>query len=102
MESRLEHLLVDSATGECQDYAPIYIAENEAITLAKEYWEQLDIEKNEYLVEIGTNKNAPSSVYVICIRRYVANHYSTFDEIWIDKTTGEVIIPFTPTLYDKG
>ena len=100
IESRMEHIFVDSVTGECQDYAPIYISRSEAITLAEKYWEHFDIEKNGYFVQIGTNKHAPSSVYVLLIRRLVIDHYSTFDEIWIDRTTGEVIIPFTPD--DKG
>ena len=76
------------------------ISRSEAVTLAEKYWEHFDIEKNEYRVEIGTNNRAPSSVYVLIIRRLVIDHYSTFDEIWIDRTTGEVIIPFTPD--DKG
>ncbi len=67
-----------------------------ALTLAKEYWEDFDIEENGYIVERGTNGRAPSSVYVFVIRRYVIDHYSTFDEIWINKTTGEAIIPYTP------
>ena len=102
IESRMEHIFVDSVTGECQDYAPIYISRSEAITLAEKYWEHFDIEKNGYLVQIGTNKHAPSSVYVLLIRRHVIDHYSTFDEIWIDRTTGEAIIPVTPISDDQG
>jgi len=72
------------------------ISYSEAITLAREYWERYDIEENGYHLEIGTNKSAPSSVYVVLIRRFVIDHYSTFDEIWIDKNTGDAIIPYAP------
>ena len=70
------------------------ISEDEAIALAKKYWEGFDIEENGYQVEIGYNKAAPVSVHVVIIRYYVIDHYSTFDEIWIDKNTGEAIVPY--------
>ena len=47
IESRMEHIFVDSVTGECQDYAPIYISRSEAITLAEKYWEHFDIKKTD-------------------------------------------------------
>lgn len=72
------------------------ISRSEAITLAKDYWKNFNIEENGYIVEVGVNDWAPSSVYVFIIRRYVIDHYSTFDEIWIDKTSGEAIIPYAP------
>ena len=70
------------------------ISQSEAIELAEKYWESFDIKENEYLVEIGYNQRAPLSVHVVIIRWYVIDHYSTFDEIWIDKNTGEAIIPY--------
>ena len=70
------------------------ISQSEAIELAEKYWESFDIKENEYLVAIGYNQRAPLSVHVVVIRWYVIDHYSTFDEIWIDKNTGEVIIPY--------
>ena len=70
------------------------ISQSEAIELAEKYWESFDIKENEYLVAIGYNQRAPLSVHVVIIRWYVIDHYSTFDEIWIDKNTGEAIIPY--------
>jgi len=70
------------------------ISHMEAIAIAEDYWEEFDIKENGYIVEHAVNSWAPDSVYVMVIRRYVMNHYSTFDEIWIDKTTGETILPF--------
>ncbi len=70
------------------------ISRAEALALAKEYWEHFYIEENGYIVERGTTDIAPSSVYVFVICRYVIDHYSTFDEIWIDKNTGEAIVPY--------
>lgn len=70
------------------------ISSAEAVFIAHEYWKDLDIEKNGYIVLPAENSSAPESVYVIVIKWYVVNHYSTFDEIWIDKNTGEAIIPY--------
>jgi hypothetical protein len=76
------------------------ISRHEAITIAENYWETLDIDESGYHIEHGINSQAPASVYVIIIQRLVSDyHYSTFDEIWVDKNTGETIIPYAP---DKG
>ncbi len=72
------------------------ISRYEAITIAENYWEDFDIKENGYRVELAVNSNAPDSVYVMVIKRFVIDHYSTFDEIWIDKTSGEAIIPYEP------
>ena len=72
------------------------ISQYEAITIAENYWEDFDIKENGYRVELAVNANAPDSVYVMVIKRFVIDHYSTFDEIWIDKTSGEAIIPYEP------
>lgn len=90
LESSMEHLLVNSVTGECKEFK---ISQSEAIEFAEKYWEGFDIEENEYLVEIGYNQQAPLYVHVVIIQGYVIDHYSTFDEIWIDKNTGEAIAP---------
>ena len=71
------------------------ISPQEAIEIAKKYWESLEIEKNKYIVCQVEGYNAPFSVYVIVIKWLVMDHhYSTIDEIWIDKYTGETIIPY--------
>jgi len=72
------------------------ISRADAILLAKKYWEFYEIEKYGYVVTLSQNSWAPSSVYVLAIKWRVSNHYSTFDEIWIDKFTGEAIIPYAP------
>lgn len=72
------------------------ISHYEAITIAKNYWKDFDIEENGYLVKHVINSWAPDTAYVIVIQRHVIDHYSTFDEIWVDKNTGETIIPYTP------
>lgn len=72
------------------------ISRSEAITIAENYWKTFDIEENGYRVERAVNSWAPDSVYVLVIRKYVIDHYSTFDEIWVDKTTGKTIIPYAP------
>ena len=97
-----KELLVNAFTGEVTEYGsdgvswPYNISHSEAVAIARNYWARFDIEENGYIVERGTNGDAPSSVYVFVIRRYVIDHYSTFDEIWVDKNTGETIIPYSP------
>ena len=76
------------------------ISRSDAIELAEIYWESLDIVENGYRVAIGYNQSAPASVYVVILQRYVIDYYSTLDEIWIDKSTGEAIIPYDTD--DKG
>ena len=75
------------------------ISRYEAINIAEEYWKDFNIKENGYNVEHEYNSWAPDSVYVLVIRRYVIDHYSTLDEIWIDKNTGETIIPH---IFDGG
>ena len=72
------------------------ISRYEAITIAENYWKSFNIEENGYRVVRAVNRWAPDSVYVMVIQKYVIDHYSTYDEIWIDKNTGETIIPFAP------
>jgi len=72
------------------------ISHSEAITIAEEYWKDFDIEGNGYRIEHGYNSWAQGSVYVMVIQRYEVDHYSTFDEIWINKNTGETITPHKP------
>ena len=85
---------VNVETGEIIDPYVNPITSDEAITLAKLYWDRYEIEKNQYWVVDSHNDWADDSVHVITIRGLVMDHhYSTFDEIWIDKYTGEAIIP---------
>ena len=66
-----------------------------AVLLAQEYWYPLGGEdKTGYIIGPGDNSLAPSHVYVVLMRRFVLDHWSTIDEIWIDKNTGEAIIPY--------
>ena len=71
------------------------VSASQAYELAKLYWADFEIEKNGYLVDHGANDQAPLSVYVLLLRRFVDDHYSTIDEIWIDVNTGDAIVPFT-------
>lgn len=83
--------------------APVYtetacpvdvISKEEAISIARKYWENHNIDENGYLVEAGNDSLAPYSVYVVLIKRYIDDHWSAFDEIWIDKNTGDIIAPY--------
>ena len=70
----------------------------EALDIAKEYWKIYDIEENGYLVIEADNKDAPETVYVFALKRLVEiediSHYSTVDEVWVDRATGEATPPY--------
>lgn len=78
-------------------FTPLFeqlITKEKAIENAKAFWKRYEIDNNQYRVELGSNAKAPDSVYVVIIRRLVnGDHYSTFDEIWVEKTTGDVMTP---------
>ncbi len=65
-----------------------------AVLLAQEYWASFYTEDKGNIIVPGDNSLAPSHVYVVLMRRFVLDHWSTIDEIWIDKNTGEAIIPY--------
>ena len=69
------------------------ISYSEGLALAEKYWEDLDIEENHYVVSYSHYQDTPETVYVFTISWRIDNHYSIFDEIWIDVNTGETIIP---------
>ncbi len=70
------------------------ISRNDAITIAWQYWGE---QAKENRVQIGYNRHAPSSVYVLLLSQYMEGHWTTIDEIWIDKTMGITIPPFSTT-----
>lgn len=72
------------------------ISADEALQIAAEHWASFNPTENRYWISRGANDWAPESVYVIVMQCLVEDHWSTIDEIWIDKTTGETITPSEP------
>ena len=71
-----------------------WVTKEMAVEIAKDYWSNFEIEKNGYIVVPAANNTKYSAIHVIVIKWLVMeHHYSTFDEIWIDATTGKTIIP---------
>ena len=75
------------------------ISTEEALDIAKEYWGKFEIEKNGHMVYEIVRDSAPDSVYVFVIKHLVdmgdeSIYYSTFDEVWVDKITGEATPPY--------
>ncbi|MBQ7828760.1 MAG: hypothetical protein IJ345_00615 [Clostridia bacterium] len=74
------------------------LTSDEALEIAKEYWRDHDIEKNGYIIAEAVSKDAPDSVYVFVLKRLVeiegSTHYSTIDEVWVDRFTGEAVPPY--------
>ena len=96
-----DYILVNAFTGEIT--TPAYeesgkaISLEEAIQIAKKHFEEsgeYSIEEKGYRVEQAVDAQAPAHVYVIVIKWFVIDHYSVFSEIWIDKYTGEIILPY--------
>jgi len=67
-----------------------------ALAIAKEYWRSAM--ESSYIVIEAQSERAPETVYVFVLKHFVetenGGHYSTVDEIWIDRTTGETIVPY--------
>ena len=74
------------------------ISVDEALEIAKKYWEDHNIEENGYLVSEAVSNDAPDTVYVFVMKHRVEIddhvHYSTIDEVWVDKITGEAMPPY--------
>ncbi len=92
-----DQILVNAFTGEITSstYDPDGkdISVEQAIEIAKKHYE-IHNEENGYRVEHDGNAIAPDHVYVIVIQEYVVDHYSVFAKIWVDKNTGETIVPY--------
>ena len=78
------------------DFESSKLSLEEAQKVAENYWSRYEIEKNGYIVVNVQSDRAPSHLYVFVIKWFVIDHYSTFDEIWINPYTGEAIIPYSP------
>ena len=74
----------------------------EAIDVGNEYWKnflceethgvELSFRSHSYGETIG---DVPENVYVVLLVKYDSRHNSTFvDEIWVDKFTGEINLPY--------
>ena len=84
-----------AANGKC-------ISLDEAIEIAKNNCEYIDFDKegSNYRVELDVNMAAPDHVYNIVIQKFSDDHYFIYSRNWIDKYTGEIILPYY--LYGKG
>ena len=84
-----------AANGKC-------ISLDEAIEIAKNNCEYIDFDKegSNYRVELDVNMAAPDHVYNIVIQKFKDDHYFIYSHNWIDKYTGEIILPYY--LYGKG
>ena len=84
-----------AANGKC-------ISLDEAIEIAKNNCEYIDFDKegSNYRVELDVNMAAPDHVYNIVIQKFKDDHYFIYSHNWIDKYTGEIILPYY--MYGKG
>lgn len=78
-------------------FTPLYdelISKERALEIANGYWSHYQIEQNGYKVSPASDEQAPDSVYVIrIVWPLLGGEDSAYDTIWIDKTTGQTIIP---------
>jgi len=69
-----------------------------ALKIAKRYWKEMGVFENGYLIVEAVNKDAPESAYVFALKHLVvvenSTHYSTVDEVWVDKISGDVRSPY--------
>lgn len=86
----LKEVFVDVWEDHCTESIDT-ISRTEAVAIAKNYWEDLDMEENRYTVHL---ENDPwERHYVVRLKHFVAGTYSIIDTVWIDKITGEVYTP---------
>lgn len=76
------------------------ITEEQAVELARDFWSRFleDSEPEEYIVIPVENNRWDQSVHVILLKYLVylndePSHYSTVEEIWVDRVTGELRYP---------
>ncbi len=78
------------------------ITEEQAVELARNFWSNfLEDTETEYIVVPVANNRWDKSVHVIMLKHLVyldgePSHYSTVEEIWVDRVTGEVRYPSAP------
>ncbi len=92
--------LTETTTEPIESTAPqTTITEEKAVEIARLFWSRF-FENNEaeYIVVPVVNNRWDKSVHVIRLKHLVylngePSHYSTIDEIWVDKTTGELRYP---------
>lgn len=76
----------------------VSISEEEALEIAKKYWSQHTSDK--YIFPAVNTDRTPDSVYVFVLKHPVyigdgeIHHYSTVDEVWIDRVSGEAMPPY--------
>ena len=95
-----DQILVNAFTGEIT--ASTYrsdgkgITIEEAIEIAKNDCDFIDFDSDEkeYRVEHDVNAIAPEHIYVIVIKKYVAEQHSAYAIRWVDKNTGEIVFPY--------
>jgi len=88
----------DSAEQSTENTQKDELTPEEALEIAKEYWKDHDVEKNGYIIAEAVSRSAPDTVYVFVMKHLVviedSSHYSTIDEVWVDKITGEAMPPY--------
>ena len=74
------------------------LSSDEALKIAKEYWKNHNVAENGYLIAEAVNKKAPENFYVFVLKHRIqiedSSYYSTIDEVWVDRFTGEAMPPF--------
>lgn len=95
-----DQILVNAFTGEivASTYDPdsMAVTVEQAIEIAKNDCDYIDfdLEENEYCVVHDSQAMAPDHIYVIVVRKYTVDHYSDYTVRWVDKNTGEIILPY--------
>ena len=84
------------------------ITEDQAVELARNFWSRFfeNSEPEEYIVIPVENNRWDQSVHVILLKHLVylndePSHYSTVEEIWVDRTTGEIRYPSSNPVPDS-
>ena len=97
-EAKTDAVSIDAVSTDADETEPTELSEEMALQIASEYWNVRPGDKdphNGYQYGLFVmNGNGRSDVHVIMLKWLVEeHHYSTVDEIWVHKRTGEIILP---------
>ena len=107
----IDTIWIDCITGEVRvpdETIEEMITEEQAVDLARDFWSRFweNSDSEKYIIVPVENNRWDQSVHVIMLKHLVylngePSHYSTVEEIWVDRVTGEIRYPSSNPVPDS-
>ena len=107
----IDTIWIDCITGEVRvpdETIEEMITEEQAVGLARDFWSRFweNSDPEKYIIMPVENNRWDQSVHVIMLKHLVylngePSHYSTVEEIWVDRVTGEIRYPSSNPVPDS-